>query len=166
MTSVQVAGMMINSEGGGPPIVMLHGLGGTPNSFQTMLSELVGFRVLRPDLPGGGRLRTPPRAIAAELRVETVENATPHLGVGRHVVGHSFGTLIARHLAACHPARPDSHRHRRRGRGWPPSVAQELADKIGNAKAVVLHRCGHWTPIEKSKECGKLLSEFVRGIPI
>lgn len=48
----------------------------------------------------------------------------------------------------------------------PASVAQELADKIGNAKTVVLHRCGHWTPIEKPKECGKLLSEFLRGIPI
>ena len=48
----------------------------------------------------------------------------------------------------------------------PASVAQELADKIGNAKTVVLHRCGHWTPIEKSKECGRLLSDFVRGIPI
>jgi 3-oxoadipate enol-lactonase len=41
----------------------------------------------------------------------------------------------------------------------PPSVAQELADKIGGAKTVILNRCGHWTPIEKSKECGKLLSE-------
>jgi pimeloyl-ACP methyl ester carboxylesterase len=48
----------------------------------------------------------------------------------------------------------------------PPTVAQELADKIGRAKVVILHRCGHWTPIEKSKECGTLLSEFVRGVPI
>jgi 3-oxoadipate enol-lactonase len=48
----------------------------------------------------------------------------------------------------------------------PPSIAQELADKIRGAKTVILNRCGHWTPVEKSKECGKLLSEFVRGIPI
>ena len=48
----------------------------------------------------------------------------------------------------------------------PPSTAQELADKIRRAKTVVLHRCGHWTPIEKVKECGTLLSEFLRGIPI
>jgi 3-oxoadipate enol-lactonase len=47
-----------------------------------------------------------------------------------------------------------------------PSVARELADKIRGAKAVVLHRCGHWTPIEKVKECEKLLSDFLRGIPI
>ena len=46
-----------------------------------------------------------------------------------------------------------------------PSIAQELADKIGGAKAVILNRCGHWTPIEKLKECG-ILSEFVREIAI
>jgi 3-oxoadipate enol-lactonase len=45
-----------------------------------------------------------------------------------------------------------------------PSVAQEIAGKIGGAKTVILNRCGHWTPIERSG--GKLLSEFVRGIPL
>ena len=44
-------------------------------------------------------------------------------------------------------------------------VAAEL-NKIGGAKTVILNRCGHWTPVEKSKECSRLLSEFVRGIPI
>jgi pimeloyl-ACP methyl ester carboxylesterase len=48
----------------------------------------------------------------------------------------------------------------------PPSIAQELAGKIGGAKTVILNCCGHWTPIEKTNECGKLLSEFVRGILI
>jgi 3-oxoadipate enol-lactonase len=48
----------------------------------------------------------------------------------------------------------------------PPSIAQELAGKFYGAKTVILNRCGHWTPIEKAKECGKLLSEFVRGISI
>jgi hypothetical protein len=48
----------------------------------------------------------------------------------------------------------------------PPSTAQELAGKIRRAKTVVLQRRGHWTPIEKVKECGTLLSDFLRGIPI
>ena len=48
----------------------------------------------------------------------------------------------------------------------PVSVAHELASRIGGAKTVVLHRCGHWTPIEKSRECGTLLSDFLRGITI
>ena len=40
MTSVHVRGMAIDSEGEGPPIVMLHGLGGTSNSFQAMMPAL------------------------------------------------------------------------------------------------------------------------------
>ena len=47
----------------------------------------------------------------------------------------------------------------------PPSIAQELADKIGGAKTVILNRCGHWTPIEKSKECGNPVG-ILLGIPI
>ena len=48
----------------------------------------------------------------------------------------------------------------------PPSVAREIAGCIKGARSVILDRCGHWTPIEKPKECGMLLSEFLRGIPI
>jgi 3-oxoadipate enol-lactonase len=259
MTSVQVRGMTIDSEGEGPPIMMLHGLGGTSNSFQAMVPALTGFRLVRPDLPGAGRSPTPAQKISVGSLVEALADAADHLGVGRaHVVGHSFGTLIAQHIAARHPDRvasltlfvpilepQDAARERLRARAaaarqqgmaavadqligsalatatagenpvvvafvreshmrqdaegfarscealgqaekadhrlidcpalivtgdedavGPPSVAQELADKIGGAKTVILNRCGHWTPVEKSKECGRLLSEFVRGIPI
>jgi pimeloyl-ACP methyl ester carboxylesterase len=259
MTSIHVRGMAIDSDGEGPPIVMLHGLGGTSNSFQAMVPALAGFRVVRPDLPGAGRSPTPVQEITVELLVEAVAYAASHLGVSRaHVVGHSFGTLIAQHIAACHPdlvasltlfgpilelqgaarerlrARAATARHegmsavadhligsalasatandnpvavafvreshmRQDAEGFarscealeqaekadhrlidcptlivtgdedavgPPSIAQEIADKIGGVKTVILNRCGHWTPIEKSKECGKLLAEFVRGIAI
>ena len=259
MTSIRLDGMTVDSEGEGPPIVMLHGLGGTSNSFQAMVPPLAGFRIVRPDLPGAGRSPMPAQQITVGFLVEAVENATAHLGVSRaHIVGHSFGTLIAQHFAASRPERvasltlfgpilepQDAARARLRDRAatarnegmctvadqltgsalasatandnpvavafvreshmrqdaegfarscealalaekadhrlidcptlivtgdedavGPASIAQELADKIGNAKAVILHRCGHWAPIEKSKECGKLLSEFVRGIPI
>jgi 3-oxoadipate enol-lactonase len=259
MTSIQVAGMMIDSDGEGPPLVLLHGLGGTSNSFQAMLPALAGFRVVRPDLPGAGRSVTPHQKITVDFLVQAVETAAVHLGVNRaHLVGHSFGTLIAQHLAARHPERVasltlfgpilephDAARQRLSDRAvmarqegmaavadqvigptlstatarenpiavafvreshmrqdaegfarscealadaekadhrlidcptlivtgdedavGPASVAQELADKIGGAKTVILHRCGHWTPIEKSQECGTLLSEFVRRITV
>jgi pimeloyl-ACP methyl ester carboxylesterase len=223
------------------------------------MPALAGFRAIRPDLPGAGRSPTPAQKITVGLLVEAVEHATSHLGVSRaHVVGHSFGTLIAQHIAARHPDRvasltlfgpilepQDAARERLRARAatarqegmsavadqligsaiasatandnpvavafvreshmrqdaegfarscealgqaekadhrlidcptlivtgdedavGPPSIAREIADKIGGAKTVILNRCGHWTPVEKSKECGKLLSEFVRGIPI
>jgi 3-oxoadipate enol-lactonase len=259
MTSIRFADMTVESEGEGAPIVMLHGLGGTSNSFQALLPALAGFRIVRPDLPGAGRSPTPAHKITVDFLVEAVALAAAHLGVGRaHVVGHSFGTLIAQHIAARHPERvasltlfgpimepQDAARERLRQRAatarhegmsavadaliesalarvtatdnpiavafvreshmrqdaegfarscealeraekadyrlidcptlivtgdedavGPASVAQELADRIGGAKTVILHRCGHWTPIEKAKECAKLLSEFVRGFPI
>ena len=238
---------------------MLHGLGGTSNSFQAMVPPLAGFRVVRPDLPSADRSAAPPQEITVGSLVETVESAAAHLGVHRaQVVGYSFGALIARHLAAPVSRAGCEHdlvvpilepqvaaRERLRTRAasarqdrmsavvdqqigsalasvtandnpvavafvregrmrqdaecfarscealgqaekadhrlidcptlivtgdedavGPLSVAREIADKIGGAKTVILNRCGHWTPIEKSKECGKLLSEFVRGIPI
>jgi len=259
MTSIQLAGMTIDSDGEGPPIVMLHGLGGTSNSFQAMIPALSGFRIVRPDFPGAGRSPTPQQKITVEFMVEALEHAAAHLGIDRaHVVGHSFGTLIAQHVAARNPQRVASltlfgpvlepqqaardrlreraamARHegmsavadqligsalasatanenpvavafvreshmRQDAEGFarscealgeaekadhrliecpalvvtgdedavgPASVARELGDKIDGAKVVILHRCGHWTPIEKSRECSSLLSEFVRGIPI
>jgi pimeloyl-ACP methyl ester carboxylesterase len=50
-------------------------------------------------------------------------------------------------------------------REGPPVVMLHGLGGTSSAKTVILNRCGHWTPIEKSKECG-ILSEFVRGIPI
>ena len=106
MTSVRLPGMVVESEGEGPPVIMLHGLGGTSNSFQPLLSPLAGFRIVRPDLPGAGRSPTPPQQITVALLVQVLADAAAHLGVNRaHVVGHSFGTLIAQHIAARHPER-------------------------------------------------------------
>jgi hypothetical protein len=47
-----------------------------------------------------------------------------------------------------------------------PGVAQELAKHASrrqNGNSALLR---HWTPIEKVKECGKLLSECLKAIPI
>lgn len=259
MVSIHSAGMVVELEGEGPPVVMLHGLGGTSNSFQSLVPALAGFRIVRPDLPGAGRSTALQQQITVVMLVEAVESAASHLGIDRvHLVGHSFGTLIAQHVAARHPERvaslalfgpiieaQDAARERLRQRATkarhegmsavadqlmesalsratmnenplavafvreshmrqeaegfahscealaqaekadyrligcptlivtgeddaiaPPSIAYELADKIGGAKTVILPRCGHWTPIERVKECGTILSNFLRGIPV
>lgn len=258
MTSVRISGMEIESEGEGAPVVMVHGLGGTSNSFQPLVGALAGFRLVRPDLPGAGRSALPGGRLSVDSLAECLAAALSHLGIARaHLVGHSFGTLVVQHLAALQPGLAasltlfgpilepqDAARERLRARAelarregmavvadqliagslsgatrtdnplaiaylrethmrqeaegfarscealagaqkanhrlidcpalvvtgdedgvGPPTVARELADLLGG-KAVVLDRCGHWTPLERPKECGRLLSEFVRGLSI
>lgn len=46
----------------------------------------------------------------------------------------------------------------------PPSAAQGLADRMRGAKLKVLARCGHWTPLERPKECGRLASDHIRAV--
>jgi pimeloyl-ACP methyl ester carboxylesterase len=46
----------------------------------------------------------------------------------------------------------------------PPSAARAIADKVKGSKIKLLERCGHWTPLERPRDCAKLLSEHVRAI--
>jgi pimeloyl-ACP methyl ester carboxylesterase len=46
----------------------------------------------------------------------------------------------------------------------PPSVAQALADRLKGARIKLFERCGHWTPIERPKECGKFAADFIRSV--
>lgn len=104
MTSIRFKDMMVETAGDGTPIVMLHGLGGTSNSWQALVPSLAGFRLIRPDLPGAGRSPTPGGKIEIVTLAHALARNLAELGVERaHIVGHSFGTLIAQHLAVMHP---------------------------------------------------------------
>jgi len=49
----------------------------------------------------------------------------------------------------------------------PPQQVRALAEKLHGAKStrvVVLPRCGHWTPIERSEECARELREFLATV--
>ena len=47
--------MAVEIEGEGEPVLMIHGLGGTSNTFTPMLGALARHRTIRFDLPGSGR---------------------------------------------------------------------------------------------------------------
>ena len=256
MTGAALGRTEIEIDGAGSAIVFVHGLGGTSNSFQTLLGALGGFRCIRPDLPGSGRSARPFQPLTIELFVETVAEIIEKMGGGAaHLVGHSMGALVCQHVAARRPqsvrsltlfgpivAPSDTTRQRLNDRARaarqdgmigiadataasatssasrnanpllapllreshmrqdaegfaqtcealasaqsadlrclrcptlivtgdedaiaPPGAAQALADKVKGSKLKVLEHCGHWTPLERSKECAKLLSEHVRA---
>lgn len=93
-------------QGQGAAVVMIHGLGGSSNSFESMMEGLDGYRVLRPDLPGAGRSALRPGKPGLRGLASAVGDALRSAGVERaHLVGHSMGTLICQYLATAAPER-------------------------------------------------------------
>jgi 3-oxoadipate enol-lactonase len=43
----------------------------------------------------------------------------------------------------------------------PPQAVRALAERMRQARVVVLNRCGHWTPIERAEECARELRDFL-----
>ncbi len=256
MTSVVVGRVAVESDGEGAPLVLVHGLGGSSNSFQALLGALRGFRCVRPDLPGSARSKLPDQTLSIDILTRTIADVASALAARpAHFVGHSLGSLVCQHLAALMPQavlsltlfgpilEPSEAARQRlrdrarlaRGEGMaavadatvatglssatrndhpiaasfvreshmrqdaeafaqscealaqaqaadlrlvaapvllvtgdedgvaPPGMAQAIADRLKDARVQVLHRCGHWTPIERPAECGRLLSEFARA---
>ena len=104
MTTVSLTGIVAEVTGGGMPVVMIHGLGGTGNSYEPMMEALSGYRVIRIDMPGSGRSPMPHDAPTIESFAADIVRAVRSLGVERaHFVGHSLGTIVCQKIAADTP---------------------------------------------------------------
>ena len=104
MTDVRLGSMVAERHGAGPAVVMVHGLGGSSGSFETLMPGLAGRCVLRPDLPGAGRSAPRPGRPGLAGLVAAVLECTRAAGVARaHFVGHSMGALVCQHIAAGAP---------------------------------------------------------------
>jgi 3-oxoadipate enol-lactonase len=102
---VFVERMAVEIEGEGEPVLMIHGLGGTSNTFTPVLAAFARHRTIRFDLPGSGRSHRVEGPLSLTLFVEKARVVLRRIGVERvHVVAHSMGTIIATHLAASEPA--------------------------------------------------------------
>ena len=105
MTIVTVNRLVAEVAGDGDAVVMVHGLGGTSNTFQPQMDVLRGYRVIRVDLPGAGQSPAGYEAPSMESLADAVMRTAAALGVRRaHFVGHSMGTILCQWIAA---ARPD-----------------------------------------------------------
>jgi 3-oxoadipate enol-lactonase len=100
--------MAVHVDGEGDALVMVHGLGGTSNTWTPLLPMLARYRAVRPELPGSGRSNkahaleqgplTIERLVAAVLRVCSA------LRIDRAwFAGHSLGTIVCMHLAVREP---------------------------------------------------------------
>lgn len=91
--------------GAGPPLVLVHGLGGSAMNWCELAPLLVRrYRLLIPDLPGHGRSDPLPAVSGLPAfadRVFAVMSAEE--GLPAPVVGHSLGGLVALRLALRYP---------------------------------------------------------------
>ena len=94
-------------RGRGPPIVMVHGLGGQLRNFSySLLDKLVDrYRVILIDRPGSGHSRRAPGAESSlASHAAVVAAVIARLGLERPLVmGHSLGGAIGLRLALDHP---------------------------------------------------------------
>jgi len=94
--------MAVEIDGSGDPLICIHGLGGTSNTFCPQIGALAERRVIRPDLPCSGRSPLVERPSIGGF-VSAIVRMADVLGIkAAHFVGHSMGTLILQHLAAEH----------------------------------------------------------------
>jgi 3-oxoadipate enol-lactonase len=90
--------------GGRDAVLMIHGLGGTSNTWTALQPAFQRFRRLRFDLPGSGRSVRVEGVLSIDRFVAAAQRVLAAGGVEQaHVVGHSLGTTIAFHLAAREP---------------------------------------------------------------
>jgi 3-oxoadipate enol-lactonase len=113
MSLLWIDRMAVDVRGEGDAVVFIHGLGGSLDVWTPLLPALSRFRCVRPELPGAARSSkayalgesTPHRGkISVATHADAVRRVCESLGITKaHLVGHSFGTIVAQHIAADSP---------------------------------------------------------------
>ena len=102
--TIQNASIHYETQGEGPPIVFVHGLGGTGNVWHAQRVALSRyFKVITMDLTGSGRSDKNARTYSLEQWADDVAGLIDHLQLDQAVVvGHSMATAIVQKFAARH----------------------------------------------------------------
>jgi pimeloyl-ACP methyl ester carboxylesterase len=109
---VDVDGLRIayTRAGSGPPLILVHGAPSDSRAWQWMVPDLArDHTVIAWDGPGFGRSSAIDDGWRAPEFAHALAGFVAALGVERpHVVGHSFGTMVALALFRHHPSVPAS----------------------------------------------------------
>ena len=103
---VAMTDLFVEEFGGkGDVLVMVHGLGGSTNTWFPQSQVLTrDLRLVAYDLAGSGR--SPVRdAISIESHVGDLLEVIRQAGGRAHLAGHSLGTIVCQHFAVAHPDR-------------------------------------------------------------
>lgn len=93
----------------GPLLLCLHGIGSSSAAFAPQLAELSAYlRVLAWDAPGYARSADPQGALTLDDYADTAAALIAEHGGRAHVLGVSWGGVIALRLASRHPGLVDS----------------------------------------------------------
>jgi pimeloyl-ACP methyl ester carboxylesterase len=96
----------VKKKGDGNPLLILHGWGGSSDSWVEMINLLAekGYRIICPDFPGFGKSRPPFNPWTIDDYVNWTISLINLLGLRDFVlVGHSFGGRISIRLGADYP---------------------------------------------------------------
>ena len=118
---------------GGTPVLLLHELGGSSESWRAAIPLLAAERrVIAADLRGAGRSEKPPGAFALAQAADDLDALLPALKIDRvDVIGAALGSLVGALLAIRHPDRV--------GRLMMCAVAPDMA---GPTRAYLVERAG------------------------
>lgn len=112
--TIEVGGRRIRhlelGDGGGPPVVFIHGFGGDLANWQYNQEDLAASRrTIALDLPGHGGSSKDVGAGDVAALTATVTGFLDAKAIAKaHLVGHSLGGTIALHIALTEPRRVDS----------------------------------------------------------
>ncbi len=96
--------MAVEVAGEGEPVLMIHGLGGSTNTWTPLMQAFARNKTIRFDLPGSGRSNRVEGALSCDRYVKAVIRVMNECRIERaHIVAHSMGTIVAAHLAAYEP---------------------------------------------------------------
>ena len=123
-------------QGGGEPIVLVHGLGGNTNTWFPQLAVLRrDFEVFAYDFAGSGRSPAVGEMSIARHVADLTEIVARSARGRAHLAGHSMGTVVCQHFAAANPGRVASLALLG-GFPEPPAAARAaLRDRAAKARA-------------------------------